>query len=303
MLSAKSVSPKAVTSPLTVVSALWKLSRPKQWSKNVFVLGALFFSHQMFEPAKAGAALLTLLAFCLISSSVYVLNDLVDVERDRLHPKKRHRPLAAGVIGKRTAVLYGLLLFATATWIALTLEWAVAVVMMLYFAMNVGYSFWLKHVVLIDVFVIALGFVFRVLAGAYALPVVPSEWLLLCTFLLALFLGLCKRRAELVVLAAGAGSHRKILEEYSHDKLIDQLISLVSAATIMAYSLYTFNSTQGGRMMVTIPFVMYALFRYLFLVYKRDRGGEPANILFGDKPFLIGCLLWALSSFVLIYMR
>ncbi|MCX7569688.1 decaprenyl-phosphate phosphoribosyltransferase [Tumebacillus sp. DT12] len=279
-----------------------KLSRPKQWTKNLFVFGALFFSRQMFEADKVLHALLTFVAFCLISSAVYVLNDIVDVEKDRQHPKKKHRPLAAGTIKIPGAIVYGVLLLAGALLLALSIGWQVTAVLLAYFVMNILYSFWLKHVVLVDVFVIALGFVFRVTAGSYALPVDPSEWLLLCTLLLALFLGLSKRRAELLLLASGAKSHRKILDEYSDDKLIDQLISVVSAATIMAYALYTFNTQAGTQMMYTIPFVIYAIFRYLFLVYKRERGGEPANILLGDKPFLAACVLWALTAFLLIYL-
>jgi len=278
-----------------------KLSRPKQWTKNLFVFGALFFSKQMFDADKVLSALLTFVAFCLISSAVYVLNDIVDAEKDRQHPKKKNRPLAAGTIKIPAAIVYGVLLLAAALLLSYSIDWRVMGILLVYFVMNILYSFWLKHVVLVDVFVIALGFVFRVTAGSYALPVDPSEWLLLCTLLLALFLGLSKRRAELLLLASGAKSHRKILDDYSDDKLIDQLISLVSSTTIMAYALYTFNSPAGTRMMYTIPFVIYAIFRYLFLVYKRERGGEPANILLGDKPFLGACVLWALTAFLLIY--
>lgn len=278
-----------------------KLSRPKQWSKNVFVFGALFFSHQLFDIHRIEMAFLTFVAFCLASSSVYVLNDIVDVEKDRMHPKKKLRPLAAGTIKMPSAVVYGVLILAVSLFLSWFIAWKVMLIVISYFVMNILYSFWLKHVVLIDVFVIAFGFVFRVLAGSYALPVAPSPWLLLCTLLLALFLGLCKRRAELLVLAEGASSHRKILNEYEDDKLVDQLIAVLSAATIMAYSLYAFSGPKGSRMMITIPFVIYALFRYLFLVYKRESGGEPANILLGDKAFLIACLLWAVSSFGIIY--
>jgi 4-hydroxybenzoate polyprenyltransferase len=280
-----------------------KLSRPKQWTKNLFVFGALFFSQEMFQSERVIAALLTFVAFCLISSSVYVLNDIVDVEKDRQHPKKRNRPIAAGTVKVPAAIVYGVLLLIVALTLAWFIEFRVFGILLVYFVMNILYSFWLKHVVLIDVFVIALGFVFRVSAGSYALPVEPSPWLLLCTLLLALFLGLSKRRAELILLASGAKSHRKILDDYSDDKLIDQLIGIVSSTTIMAYSLYTFSSPNGQRMMYTIPFVIYAIFRYMFLVYKREGGGEPANILLKDKPFLISCLLWALTAFLLIYFR
>jgi len=287
--------------PFFIVPYL-KLIRPKQWTKNLFVFGGLFFSHNLMHADKVQLAIWTFLAFCLISSAVYVLNDIVDVEKDRMHPKKKNRPLAAGQIRIPMAVFYGLLLFVSAVSIASILGLKVLGIVLVYFMMNVLYSFMLKNIVLVDVFVIALGFVFRVLAGTFALPVEPSPWLLLCTFLLSLFLGLAKRRAEILVLQSGAGSHRKILEEYNADKLIDQLISVVSSATIMAYALYTFNSPEGQRMMYTIPFVIYAMFRYLYLVYKKEGGGEPANILIGDKPFLISCVLFAIVALAIIYV-
>jgi len=284
------------------INHLLKLSRPKQWLKNVFVFSALFFSHNLLSGEALRATILAFVSFCLVSSTVYVLNDLVDIEKDRAHPVKRHRPLAAGVIRKRTAALYGLFLLVISLGLATSISPALTVISLVYLSINLAYSFWLKHVVLVDVFVIAGGFVLRVLAGAAAIAVVASPWLLLCTLLLALFLGICKRRAEVRLLKAGASSHRKILDEYNPE-LLDQLISLVAASTIMAYSMYTFNSPQGTAMMYTVPFVLFALFRYLYLVYREDRGGEPANILVGDRPFLVSCLLWLVTTFGVIYLQ
>ncbi len=282
--------------------AYLRLARPKQWTKNLFVFAALFFSGHLLELAYVKTACLAFISFSLISSSVYVLNDLMDIEKDRLHPTKRFRPLAAGLLRVPEAIGFGLLLFAAAVVLAITLQSAVLYLVVTYFAVNLLYSSKLKHIVLVDVFMIALGFVLRVMAGAYALAVTPSPWLLLCTFLLALFLALCKRRAEGKVLADGAGAHRKILEEYN-PAFLDQLISMLSAVTIMAYAMYTFNSPTGTVMMYTIPFVIYAIFRYLYLVYKQDRGEEPASILIGDKPFIANCLIWLLVTFLLIYIK
>lgn len=261
-----------------------QLSRPKQWIKNIFVLAPLFFSENLFDGDRLYSSILAFIAFCLMSSSVYVLNDIVDREKDRNHPKKKNRPIAAGLIGPWSASLFGLVLFIVALYLGTLLGTYVISILSGYFLMNILYSFWLKNVVLIDIFIIAFGFVMRVLAGVYSIHVIPSPWLLLCTLLLALFLGLCKRKAELSILEEGAGSHRKILEEYS-GKLLDQLISMVASAVIMAYSLYTFNSPQGTLMMMTIPFVLFALFRYLLLVDSKQSGGEPANVLFGDPYF------------------
>lgn len=277
-----------------------QLSRPKQWTKNIFVLAPLFFSKHLFEWDRTEAALQAFIAFCLMASAVYVLNDLVDVEKDRLHPKKKNRPLAAGRMSKWSAVIYGVAIYLVALWIGLQLNPTVLWFLLLYFFMNLLYSFWLKNVVLVDIFIIAFGFVIRVLVGVWAIQVIPSPWLLLCTFLLALFLGLCKRRAEIIVLQDSAGSHRKILNEYN-ERLLDQLISLVASATIMAYSLYTFNSTPSNLMMITIPFVLFAIFRYLYLVYTKKSGGEPSSILLGDGLFLSSTLLWGMMSMVIVH--
>lgn len=280
---------------------LIKLSRPKQWTKNVFVLSALFFSQQLFVVNKIMLSLFTFIAFCLISSAVYVLNDIVDLKKDQLHPKKKFRPLAAGHINIKNATIYGIMILIVSLFLAISISINVFYILSLYFVLNISYSFWLKHIVLIDVFIIAIGFVLRVMAGSLALPVNPSPWLLLCTLLLALFLGLCKRKSEIMVLQDNAGDHRRILDDYN-DKLLDQLISLVSATTIMAYSLYTFNSSNGTYLMYTIPIVVYSIFRYFFLVYKKDRGGEPANILLGDKSFLGSCILWLVVTFGILYL-
>ena len=287
--------------PPSLLASLLKLMRPKQWTKNAFVFGALFFAQRLFDLGAVASVLQTFVAFSLISSSVYVLNDLVDVEKDRLHPKKRFRPLASGAVSRKAGTLLGITLLLVALGLAWSVGLPVLAIVASYFVLNIAYSFGLKHVAMLDLFIIALGFVLRVLSGAYAIPVEPSPWLLLCTLLLALFLGICKRRSEFIVLQDEATSHRKNLGEYS-EKLLDQLIGIVAAVTIMAYSLYTLDSPVGRLMIYTIPFVIYAMFRYLFLVYRRDEGGEPAEILLGDRPFITSCLLWGLSAFLVSYV-
>jgi len=277
-----------------------QLSRPKQWTKNLFVLGALFFAERLYYIHPIILAVLAFLSFCLISSAVYVFNDITDIEKDRLHPVKRNRPLAAGILSKRSAVVYGLILMVCALVLAWCVRPQVFTIVLIYFVMNNFYSLWGKHIVLVDVFIIAIGFVLRVLAGSYALPVKSSSWLLLCTLLLSLFLGLCKRRAELQLLRTNAGSHRRILNDYS-EKLLDQLIGIVSASIITTYSLYTFFGLQSDHMMYTVPLVIYAIFRYLYLVYQKELGGEPANILLADKPFMVACGLWVATAFFIIY--
>lgn len=290
----KPVSPRLLPS-------LLKLMRPKQWTKNVFVFGALFFAQRLFDLGAVASVLQTVIAFSLISSSVYVLNDLVDIEKDRQHPKKRLRPLASGAVSRKAGALLGVTLLLAALGLAWSVGLPVLTIVASYFLLNIAYSFGLKNIAMLDLFIIALGFVFRVLSGAYAIPVEPSPWLLLCTLLLALFLGICKRRSEFVILQDGASGHRKNLGEYS-EKLLDQLIGIVAAITIMAYSLYTLDSPVGHLMIYTIPFVIYAIFRYLFLVYRRDEGGEPAEILLGDRPFIASCLLWGFSAFLVSYV-
>lgn len=290
----KPVSPRLLPS-------LFKLMRPKQWTKNVFVFGALFFAQRLFDLGAVASVLQTVIAFSLISSSVYVLNDLVDIEKDRQHPKKRLRPLASGAVSRKAGALLGVTLLLAALGLAWSVGLPVLTIVASYFLLNIAYSFGLKNIAMLDLFIIALGFVFRVLSGAYAIPVEPSPWLLLCTLLLALFLGICKRRSEFVILQDGASGHRKNLGEYS-EKLLDQLIGIVAAITIMAYSLYTLDSPVGHLMIYTIPFVIYAIFRYLFLVYRRDEGGEPAEILLGDRPFIASCLLWGFSAFLVSYV-
>ncbi len=284
--------------------AILKAMRPRQWTKNAFIFAALVFDQQLlllnpFLRTLAGFGL-----FCLISSSVYIFNDLADVEADRQHPEKKKRPIASGQLPINVAWSVGIILAVIALTLGYLLEPAFAVVIGLYFMINMAYTKWLKHVPIVDVLVIASGFVLRVIAGVTLINVERfSPWLYVVMTLLSLFLGFGKRRAELILLAQGAASHRKVFDGYTIP-LLDQYIMIVSGTTIVAYSLYTFsapNVPANHSMMLTIPFVVYTIFRYLYLIHVEERGGAPEDILLTDRPFQIAIALWALTVLVVFY--
>lgn len=285
--------------------ALLQTMRPRQWPKNVFIFAALVFDKQLlildsFLRTLAGFAL-----FCLISSAVYIFNDLADVEADREHPEKKHRPIASGLLPVGTAWAAGILLLVGTLGLAYRLAPTFAFVLAFYFVLNLAYSKWLKHVPILDVLIIATGFVLRVGAGVTLIHVVRfSPWLYVVMTLLALYLGFGKRRAELALLAHGAGSHRKVLEGYTIP-LLDQYIMIVSGTTIVAYSLYTFtapNVPANHSMMLTIPLVLYTIFRYLYLIEVKHAGGAPEEILLSDRPLQIALGLWALLVVLVFYL-
>ncbi|MGI6604851.1 MAG: decaprenyl-phosphate phosphoribosyltransferase [Firmicutes bacterium] len=283
------------------VAAYLRLLRLRQWTKNGFVLAGVLFSGRFTDPGALLAAVVAFLLFSLVSSAGYIFNDIRDREEDRLHPLKRRRPLAAGTVGVGEArVLMGLLLllalpagfwFGTLFGLLLTI----------YFLWSLSYSLWLKKIVLIDLIAVAAGFVLRAAAGAVVVGVGISPWLLICTTLLALFLGLGKRRHELLLLEDGAGAHRAALDDYSPE-LLNQLLSSVTAATLVSYSIYTFTAGHGVYMMLTIPFVLFGLFRYLYLIYRRDLGGSPEEALLGDKQLLGNIILWVIAVLVILYV-
>jgi 4-hydroxybenzoate polyprenyltransferase len=288
-----------------MLNALLKTMRPRQWTKNVFIFAALVFDKQLFilEPflrTLGGFAL-----FCLISSSVYIFNDLADIEADRQHPEKRNRPVPSGKLPVNAAWAAGILLVVIALGLGYLLSPAFAGVLSLYFLINLAYSKWLKHVPIVDVLIIASGFVLRVGAGVTLINVERfSPWLYVVMTLLSLFLGFGKRRAELSLLAKGAGSHRKALEGYTLP-LLDQYIMIVSGTTIVAYSLYTFsapNVPENHSMMLTIPFVVYTIFRYLYLVQVKQEGGAPEEVLLTDRPFQIAMGMWAITVLLIFYL-
>lgn len=275
--------------------------RPKQWVKNLFVFAAILFSQKIFEIDMLFKVAAIFIVFSLLSSSVYLINDALDVERDKLHPKKKHRPIASGRVSKSFAVVLAVILAAFCITAGFWFNKFTGIVTLTYFVQAVVYSLYIKNIMILDILFIAFGFVLRVVSGGTVINVSISVWLLICITLLSLFLALCKRRNEVCVLNDNAKGHRKILEDYSLS-LVDQMISIVTASTLVVYSLYTFMATQNKMLMLTIPFVLYGLFRYLYLVYKRDGGGEPEEVLLKDKPMIINLSLWIISILIILYV-
>ncbi len=280
--------------------------RPRQWSKNLLVFAGLLFSRGLLEPAALGRATLAFLLFCLLSGGVYLINDVVDAERDRSHPQKRHRPVASGRLPPRVALGTGVVLLVGAVLASFALSVPFGAVAVTYAALLTAYSGGLKHIVIVDTLVIATGFVLRALAGVVVLAVPFSHWFLLCTSLLALFLTFGKRRHELIALEEGAADHRPILSEYS-PQLLDQMIAVVTASTLMAYALYTMAPDTEARLgttllPLTIPFVLYGIFRYLYLLYRHDLGGNPSEHLLTDRALLLDIALWGVTVVLILYV-
>jgi len=272
--------------------------RPKQWTKNLLVLAAFLFSLNKISLSAGVDAFLGFLLFCATSGVVYIVNDWFDLEKDRAHPVKKFRPMAAGRIPPNAALTFGLILLGAGFAFALSKNLMFGLLLIAYFLMNVAYSAWLKHVVILDIMIIATGFVMRSVGGGLIIGVQLTPWFLVCTMLLALFLAVSKRRHEFISMPDKA-SRRKVLKLYS-TQLLDQLISIVTTSTIISYSLFTFTSGNNYHMMWTIPFVMYGIFRYLYLIYMKDEGGSPEKILLEDKPMLITVLLYGLSVFIIL---
>jgi len=274
--------------------------RPKQWTKNLLVFSSLIFSikvvtAQMFLRCIAGFIL-----FCLVSGCVYVLNDYFDREADGRHPDKRHRPIASGRLKPKRALLFGGFLLLSSLGVAFVLEPGFSLLLFGYFIINVAYSMKLKHVVIIDIMVIAIGFVLRAIGGGLVIAIAFTPWFLICTMLLALFLAICKRRHELYLLSVNKGEHRRVLEQYSTE-LLNQLNSIVTTAAIMSYSLFTFTSGHTIHLMWTIPLVMYGIFRYLYLIHMKGKGGKPEEVLLEDSHILATVMLFALMVVVILY--
>jgi 4-hydroxybenzoate polyprenyltransferase len=279
--------------------------RPHQWTKNLLLFAPLALSKHLFEADPLVRTLVAFLLFCGLSGTVYLVNDVVDVERDRLHPRKRLRPVASGALSTRSAALAAVVLGIGCLASSFALGASFGTAALCYLLLNLAYSFKLKEVVIVDAIALALGFVVRAVAGALVIGVVFSEWLLICTILLALFLTFCKRRHELTSLDASASEHRKSLEEYS-PYLLDQMISVVTASCLMAYASYTtapetIEKYRTDRLPWTIPFVLYGIFRYLYLVHRRELGGSPTDILLTDVPLILDVVLWALAILAIVY--
>jgi 4-hydroxybenzoate polyprenyltransferase len=286
--------------------ALLKTMRPRQWPKNVFVLAALIFDRQLAHIPALEKSLAGFFIFCLISSTVYIINDIADVEADRQHPIKRNRPIASGKLSVRAAIIATVIILIVCFPIAFLLSEEFAIVALVYCLINLAYSKLLKHVPLIDVLIIAAGFVLRVAAGVSLIRVERfSPWLYVVTTLFALYVGFGKRRAELALLADGANNTRRVLEGYSLP-FLDQLITIVSSTTIIAYSLYTFsapNLPTNHVMMLTIPFVLYGVFRYLYLIQIKNEGGAPEELLLTDRPLQLTIALWGLAVLLVFYIN
>lgn len=284
--------------------ALLKTMRPRQWTKNVLIFGALVFDQKLFDLPSFANTLAGFGVLCLVSGTVYIINDLVDVDKDRVHPQKKFRPIASGALNQQIAgvatVLFPLLLLPLSFGLGL----GFGLLMTLYFLLQLAYSFKLKHIVIVDVMAIAAGFVIRVGAGVTLIDVTRfSPWLYLVITLGALFMGFGKRRQELVLFEESSNETRDILSDYSI-KLLDEIITIVAASTIMAYSLYTFSAPdlpENHAMMMTIPFVMYGVFRYLYVIHIQGNGGDPSEVVLQDRPLQAVFLLWALIAVMILY--
>jgi 4-hydroxybenzoate polyprenyltransferase len=284
---------------------LIKLARPSQWVKNGIVLAAVLFAGDIRNLAKMETALAAMLIFCLLSSAVYVLNDIVDRDKDKIHPLKKDRPIAAGRVSVGVAIVMVILLAGCGFVAAMFINKLFLIFSAVFVVVNLLYSSLLKNVVIVDVMTLAFSFVTRAYAGAVAVDVAASKWLLINTLLLALFLGFGKRRHELVLLDVEATAHRKSLSNYS-PYLLDQLIGVTTASVVVMYMLYTFSDEVSAKLgtqnlYVTIPFVVYGIFRYLYLIHRKQEGGSPTKVLYTDKPILLTVLLWLLTVISVLY--
>jgi 4-hydroxybenzoate polyprenyltransferase len=293
-----------------LTAAVLRLLRPNQWTKNAFVLVGVMFAHAWDEPDRVWAALVAFAAFCAAASAVYVVNDWFDRERDRLHPRKRHRPIASGRVGGALAIVLATSMFALAIGLAYAPPIAglpdadggtrLVLILVLYALMNLGYSLGLKHVPILDCSLIALGFMLRILAGTWAIGIPPSRWLLVCGLSVTLFLAFAKRRAELAALGDDAGGHRAVLDRYSLP-LLDQFLAITATAVLVTYSVYTVSAETvqihgTDQLLWTLPFVAYGLFRYLYIVFQRGAGGDPTRDLFGDPHLVVSGIAWFVST-------
>ena len=283
---------------------VWIAMRPAEWIKNTFVFAPMFFSGQIWDFSKLSLVAVAFFAFCAMSTAVYLFNDINDRELDRLHPRKAKRPIASGELSISFARIV-MVSMATVSMILVFPFPAVATLILGYALINVAYSLWLKHIVIVDVFCIAFGFVLRVFVGGWVINVAPSSWLILATFLLSLFLALLKRRHELLVLESAPSAHRPVLEHYSL-KLVDELVSVVTPVTLITYILYTMDAVTIARfhtehLYLTAVFVVFGIFRYLYLVHRMNFGGSPADIVWHDVPLAIALLAWVSVFWVIVY--
>jgi len=293
---------------MTHIQDIIRALRPYQWIKNVLVFAGLFFSLSLFNGPLVMKAVMGFLSFVFASSSVYLFNDIIDIKEDRLHPVKKHRPIPAGRISRTEAILLSVTLFILAILIPVLMinYWFVGIIIA-YLLVNISYSFYLKRFVILDVFMISIGFLLRAMAGIVAIEVKISPWIIICTFLLALFLALGKRRGEFVELNDKAEKHRKSLKGYSL-AFIDNLLGIVCASTIVTYALYTIADDtverfQTQMLILTTPVVIYMVFRYLYMLQYKEMGEDPTKMIFNDRPLIIGGLIWVVMVGLIIYLK
>lgn len=285
--------------------AFFRLLRPSHWTKNLFVFAPIFFARHLLDTPHLINVIITFAAFCVASSSTYILNDIVDRDKDKCHSTKRARPIADGVVGIRAAYIFFIATAAIALMISLSVSKMVFSAVAVYMILMLLYSIVIKNIVILDVFALAAGFIIRLLGGAAAAWVMPSSWLILCTMMLSIFLGFTKRRAELATSGFSSANTRSVLEHYS-EAFLDQMITIVTTGTVMLYVLYIMIAKTAPLdspwLALTIPFVLYGVFRYLYLVYHLGRGSDPTQVLLTDIPMIINCILWAAACFGILYL-
>ncbi|WP_160035160.1 decaprenyl-phosphate phosphoribosyltransferase [Paenibacillus sp. An7] len=290
---------KAIPQVNNLFLLLMRQLRIKQWTKNLLIFAVLLFSLDHFSVMNLVNTVIGFILFCFVSGSVYILNDYVDIEADKIHPTKKNRPMASGELNPTFTLLFGVALLTFSLIMSLFLSYLFTIVLVVYFIINVLYSLKLKEVVIIDIMIIAAGFVLRALAGGLIIDVNITPWFLLCTLLLSLFLAIGKRRNELFILNTESTSHRKVLAKYNM-MLLDQLMVIVATSTIICYSMFTFSSGRTIHLMWTIPLVIYGVFRYLYLVHVEEKGGSPDRILLEDKHILYTVILYVLVVLVIL---
>jgi len=296
-----------LTSMVSVLGHLLQAARPRQWTKNFVVFAAIIFSQNLGDKIALAKVAGAFAVFCMLSSAIYFINDVIDTPQDKLHPVKSHRPIAAGKIGRSEACIWAVVFLIVAMGAAFALNVQFGCVCLGYTMLQLLYMFWLKHQVILDVLCIAIGFVLRAVGGGMVIHILISHWLMVCTLFLALFLAVCKRRHELVLFGESSSLYRKALSHYS-ESLLDQMVAVVTSSTVITYALYTVSPETQSRfgsdhLKYTVPFVLYGIFRYLYLVYRKEEGGNPEGLLLGDKPLLVNIVLFTLTVAVLIYGR
>lgn len=291
---------------ILTIKSLISLFRPLHWSKNILVFAPLVFSGMLFRTEDILRSLMAFISFSLIASSIYVINDILDFEEDKNHPIKRFRPIPSGKISISIAIIVAFLLAIFSFTLSGILGLSFALVIFGYFSLNLLYSTLFKHIVILDIFSVAAGFLLRVLGGGFAIGIIISHWLMICTALLALFLIICKRRHEFTILADEAVNHRAVLQHYS-SHFLDQMLAVTTASSLLSYILYTIDQETiqkfgTHKLLLTSPFVAYGIFRYQYLVYRKSRGGDPTDEFLNDRPLLLNIALWLLSVIAVIYL-